>query len=159
MRMKQESGRAAAHRKGWKIAAIGSAAVVVIGGGVGIATASPWDDAASSAPSPSQSPAPSTAEPDPRASADATATQPPPVDVAVGVTPTDRAYAVNPATVAAVRVEGATLDAVELAPSAGGTPVEGTISADGTTWTASDRLAFDTEYTFSYTVLDSAGQP
>ena len=158
MRMKQESGRAAAHRKGWKIAAIGSAAVVVIGGGVGIATASPWDDAASSAPSPTQSPAPSTAVPDPRASADATATQPPPANVAVGVTPTDRAYAVNPATVAAVRVEGATLDAVELAPSAGGTPVEGTISADGTTWTATDRLAFDTEYTFSYTVLDSAGQ-
>ncbi|MDQ0734005.1 L,D-transpeptidase [Arthrobacter agilis] len=150
MRMKQESGRDAARRKGWKIAAVGAAAVVVVGGGVGIATASPWDDPASSA---SSSPA---AAQDPKA-APSGAAQAPAAGYTVGLTPTDEAYAVNPATVAAITVEGGTLDAVELAPRAGGTPVAGTLSDDGRTWTATDRLAFDTDYAFSYTVLDSAG--
>ncbi|WP_258062376.1 Ig-like domain-containing protein [Arthrobacter sp. B0490] len=165
MRMKQESGRDAARRKGWKIAAIGAAAVVVVGGGVGIATASPWNDPAS----PSASPAPSSASSSPAAAQDPQADpapaaadgdpQAPAGEYTVGLTPTDEAYAVNPATVAAITVAGATLDAVELAPRAGGTPVAGTLSADGTSWTATERLAFDTAYTFSYTVLDSAGQP
>jgi lipoprotein-anchoring transpeptidase ErfK/SrfK len=170
MRMKQESSKAASRRRGWKIAAIGAAAVVVIGGGVGIATASPWDDGAES---PASSPA---AAPQPASSASgaavptgpAASTAPAPANTApapgdpaaeytVGLTPTDGAYAVNPATLAAVTVTGATLDAVELAPRAGGTPIAGEISADGLSWTATERLAFDTEYTLSYTVLDSAG--
>ncbi|MEC5200131.1 lipoprotein-anchoring transpeptidase ErfK/SrfK [Arthrobacter sp. PL16] len=156
MRMKQESSKAAAHRRGWKIAAIGAAAVVVVGGGVGIATAAPWNDGA-----PSSSSTPPAAAPQPEASG--TATEPAgPLDPAgeytVGITPTDGAYAVNPATVATIAVEGTRLDAVELAPRAGGTPVAGKISPDGTTWTATGRLAFDTEYLFSYTVLDPAGE-
>ncbi|MHA7280306.1 L,D-transpeptidase [Arthrobacter sp. MDT2-2] len=157
--MKQESNEAAARRKGWKIAAIGAAAVVVVGGGVGIATASPWNDASaggsSSSASPSSSSQPARTAP---ATSQPAASPGPAGEYTLGVTPTDQAYAVNPATVAAVTVEGATLDAVELIPSTGGTPVAGTISADGASWTATERLAFDTEYTFSYTVLDSAGQ-
>lgn len=165
MRMKQESSRAGAHRKGWKIAAIGAAAVVVVGGGVGIATASPWNDpAAGSTPVPS-SPSSSSpaAAPAPDATSSAaprpTVSAAPDGDYTVGVTPTDKAYAVNPATVAAVSVEGATLEAVELVPREGGTPIAGTLSDDGTRWTATERLAFDTEYEFSYTVLDAAGDP
>ncbi len=156
MRMKQESSKAAAHRKGWKIAAIGAAAIVVVGGGVGIATASPWNDASPS-PSPSSSSSaeasgsPGSAAPSPSASS--ARAEP----YTVGLTPTDGAFGVNPVTVAAVTVKGATLDAVELAPRAGGTPIAGTVSADGASWTATERLAFDTEYEFSYTVLDSGG--
>ncbi|OUM41248.1 L,D-transpeptidase [Arthrobacter sedimenti] len=163
--MKQESNETAARRKGWKIAAIGAAAVVVVGGGVGIATASPWNDAtagessSSASPSSSPQPAPSSAPAQTAPAAPQPAASPGPAgEYTVGVTPTDQAYAVNPATLAAVTVEGATLDAVELVPSAGGTPVAGAISADGASWTATERLAFNTAYTFSYTVLDSAGQ-
>ncbi|MEG9247391.1 Ig-like domain-containing protein [Arthrobacter sp. Soc17.1.1.1] len=157
MRMKQESGNDAARRRGWKIAAVGAAAVVVVGGGVGIATASPWNDAAPLS-SPSSAPAPAATQ-EPKAAPAPVAPGTPAGEYTVGLTPTDRAYAVNPATAAAITVEGATLDAVELAPRAGGTPVPGTLSEDGTRWTATERLAFDTEYTFSYTVLDSAGRP
>ncbi|MDN4612545.1 L,D-transpeptidase [Arthrobacter burdickii] len=159
--MKQESNEAAARRKGWKIAAIGAAAVVVVGGGVGIATASPWNDASaggsSSSASPSSAPQSAPAQTPPAAPQPAVSSGPA-GEYTLGVTPTDQAYGVNPATVAAVTVEGATLDAVELVPSAGGTPVAGTISADGARWTATERLAFNTQYTFSYTVIDSAGQ-
>jgi lipoprotein-anchoring transpeptidase ErfK/SrfK len=161
MRMKQESNEAAARRKGWKIAAIGAAAVVVVGGGVGIATASPWNDpsagGSSSSATPSSAPQSAPAQTPPAAPQPA-ASSGPAGEYTLGVTPTDQAYGVNPATVAAVTVEGATLDAVELVPSAGGTPVAGTISADGASWTATERLAFNTQYTFSYTVIDSAGQ-
>ncbi|WP_422391519.1 Ig-like domain-containing protein [Arthrobacter sp. N1] len=173
MRMKQESGRDAARRKGWKVAAIGAAAVVVIGGGVGIATASPWDDGTpSSSSGPSSAPS-STSPTSAGAGADPTAgTSPKPADpsvttaapapdaaqLIVGLTPTDQAYAVNPATVAAITVTGGTLEAVELVPRAGGTAVAGEISAEGSSWTATERLAFNTEYVFSYTVRDSAGR-
>ncbi|PPB49617.1 hypothetical protein C4K88_08005 [Arthrobacter pityocampae] len=165
MRTKQEPGRAAAGRKGWKVAAIGAAAVVAVGGGVGIATASPWGDPAptstsSPAPSPAATGTPDAAPPTPSPAA-GTPTAAPDAragEYTVGLTPTDGAVAVNPGTPAAVKVTGATLDAVELVPRAGGTPVAGTVSDDGTTWTATDRLAFDTEYAFSYTVRDSAGR-
>ncbi|MHA7282180.1 L,D-transpeptidase [Arthrobacter sp. TMS2-4] len=156
MRVKRDMGRAAAGRKGWKIVAIGAAAVVAVGGGVGIATASPWDDPE---PSSSSSPGPSPAgSPAPPSSAAPAAPGAPAAEHTVGLTPTDGAFSVNPATTAAVKVAGATLDAVELVPRAGGTPVAGTLSDDGTGWTATDRLAFDTEYQFSYTVRDSAGR-
>ncbi|MHA7239368.1 L,D-transpeptidase [Arthrobacter sp. TMS1-12-1] len=160
MGSRQGSGRAAAGRQGWKTAAIGVAAVVAVGGGVGIAAASPWNDprpssAASPAPAVPASPAP--ASPAPATPAPAVPDAPAGT-YTVGLTPTDRAFAVNPATAAAVTVTGATLDAVDLAPRAGGTPVAGTLSDDGTTWTATDRLAFDTEYEFAYTVRDSAGR-
>lgn len=167
MRMKQEPSRSVAHRKGWKAAAISAAAVLVIGGGVGIATASTWnDDSPSSTPSssgsssatsspPAVSPAPPAAGSAPPA---AGASQGPAGEYSVGLTPTDGAYAVNPATVAAVTVTGGTLDGVDLVPRAGGTPIPGVTSADRTTWKATERLAFGTEYLFSYTVLDAAGQ-
>ncbi|WP_247828463.1 L,D-transpeptidase [Arthrobacter antioxidans] len=147
MRTKQGSGRAAGSRKGWTIAAIGAAAVVVVGAGVGIATASPWGD-----PEPSSTSSPGTAATTPGGT-DAQSE-----DFGVGLTPTDRAFAVNPVTTAAVTVTGGTLDAVELVPRTGGTPVAGTLSDDGTRWAATGRLAFDTEYEFSYTARDSAGE-
>lgn len=74
------------------------------------------------------------------------------------LTPTDQAYGVNPVTKATVAVSGATLDAVEVRPVGGGSPVAGELSADAATWTATGRLAFDTEYSVGYGVLDSAGQ-
>jgi lipoprotein-anchoring transpeptidase ErfK/SrfK len=161
MRMKQESSSATARRNGWKIAAIGAAAVVVVGGGVGIATASQWNDPAPTSPSSSSPAAAATpgstdaAAPAPAPSAES---EVPAGEYTVSATPTDAAYAVNPATMAALSITGGKLDAVELAPRAGGTPVPGAIAADGASWTATERLAFNTEYEFSYTVLDSAGQ-
>lgn len=158
MRMKQEPSGAAARRKGWRIAAL-CAAAVVVAGGVGIATASTWNGPSSSASSSASSSSPTAAPAaEPSGSAAPVPSAPPVVDYAVGPTPADQASAVNPATLAAVVVEGGTLDVVELAPSTGGTPVAGTVSADRTRWTATERLAFDTEYVFSYTVLDPAGR-
>lgn len=156
MRMKQESSRAAPRRKGWKIAAIVTAVVAVVGGGVGIATASPWNFP--TPPSASPAPAPGASGTAPTLAAAPLQTPQPPADYTVGLTPTDGAFAVDPVTVAAVSVSGARLVAVELVPEAGGTPVAGTISADGASWTATQRLAFNTAYSFSYAVTDSAGQ-
>ncbi|MFC3298611.1 hypothetical protein FJV46_01210 [Arthrobacter agilis] len=162
MRMKQESSAAAPRRKGWTIAAIGTAAIVVVAGGVGIATASPWENQAQepATSSPAAAPRPATSaseapEPTPRPTPIRTA---PAEDYSVGLMPTNGAFGVNPATAAAVTVTGATLDAVELVPRAGGTAVAGELSDDGTAWTATERLAFNTEYVLSYAARDSAGQ-
>ncbi|WP_246020920.1 L,D-transpeptidase [Arthrobacter echini] len=76
----------------------------------------------------------------------------------VELTPTDGAYGVNPATPATVTVDGAMLGTVDVRPSAGGSPVAGSVSDDQATWTATERLAFNTQYSVSYSVLDSAGQ-
>lgn len=78
--------------------------------------------------------------------------------VELGVTPTDGAQSVNPAALPAVRaVNGAVRDVV-LEPASGRGRIAGTMSPDGSTWTAEDPLEFGTEYNYSFTIVDQAGR-
>lgn len=47
---------------------------------------------------------------------------------------------------------------VVLAPVGGGAPVQGTTSPDGSTWTTLEVLKFKTQYSYSFTVVDTAGK-
>jgi lipoprotein-anchoring transpeptidase ErfK/SrfK len=151
--MTQEARQDRSGRRGWKTAAFITAGVLVVGGGVGLAVASPWEGGG---PPSSAGPAPSgSAGPD--AAGKPSAAAPPAKDVPVSVVPAEGAVAVNPATTAEVRVRNGTLSEVTLEPAAGGVPVPGELSEGGSLWKAAERLAFNTEYTLSYTVSDGAG--
>lgn len=165
--MAQGAGRSTARRRGAGIAAVCAASLLVAGcvgssgaGSEGGTPSSPTAPGRSSIPSAPQIPstpqtqsAPST--PGPGA---APPESRPAADYAVDLTPADAASGVNPAAGATVSVSGATLEAVDVRPSAGGTSVDGEFSHDTATWTTTQRLAFDTEYSVDYSVLDAAGQ-
>jgi lipoprotein-anchoring transpeptidase ErfK/SrfK len=74
----------------------------------------------------------------------------------VTVTPVKGTVGINPAKGATVTVQHGTLASVTLVDAAG-TSVKGALSADRTSWKATDRLAFDTAYTLTYTL--TGGQP
>jgi lipoprotein-anchoring transpeptidase ErfK/SrfK len=78
--------------------------------------------------------------------------------VELSVTPSDGAQGVNPAAAPSVQAVNGTVKDVVLKPAAGGEPVSGTTSADGSTWTAEDPLEFDTKYSYRYTIVDQAGR-
>jgi lipoprotein-anchoring transpeptidase ErfK/SrfK len=78
--------------------------------------------------------------------------------VELGVTPTDGAKGVNPAVAPSVKAVNGKVKDVVLAPTAGGAPVKGSVSADGTTWTTLDPLQFNTAYSYSFTIVDEAGR-
>lgn len=130
-------------RKGWKIAAWAAAGVLVLGGGIGVVTAASWADFGAPAPTTETSSAVS---------------EPVAKEITFGATPTDGAVEVNPITVPTLRITNGTLKSVQLAPTAGGDEVPGVLSEQDTVWTATGRLAFNTEYTFRYTVENSIGK-
>ncbi len=78
--------------------------------------------------------------------------------VELGITPLDGAREVNPAVGPSVKAVHGTLKDVELVPAKGGKAAKGTMSADGTTWSTLDPLAFNTEYRYGFTVVDGAGR-
>ncbi|MCB5294398.1 L,D-transpeptidase 2 [Arthrobacter sp. SO3] len=78
--------------------------------------------------------------------------------VELAVTPADGAKAVNPAAPPSVKAVNGVVTDVVLVPAAGGGPVPGTASPDGSTWTAGDPLEFDTKYKFTFTIVDGAGR-
>jgi lipoprotein-anchoring transpeptidase ErfK/SrfK len=78
--------------------------------------------------------------------------------VELAVTPVDAAEGVNPAAAPSVKAVHGTVQDVVLKPAAGGDPVAGTTSADGSLWTAEDPLEFDTKYSYRYTIVDQAGR-
>jgi lipoprotein-anchoring transpeptidase ErfK/SrfK len=134
------------NRKIGKIAAVAALCAAVAAGGIGVATAPGW---AKPAPE-SEASTPVRNEPGLAA----------PVVKAVelGVTPTDGAKAVNPAVAPSVKAVNGKLKNVLLVPAAGGDPVKGSMSADGSTWTALDPLQFNSAYTYSFTIVDEAGR-
>jgi lipoprotein-anchoring transpeptidase ErfK/SrfK len=133
--------------------ALAVAGLLVVGGGIGLAVASPWDGSPSEAGQGPSAPAGPSSSP----TAPAPTTAPPARDVTVNAVPADGAAAVNPVTVAEVSARNGRISDVTLEPVTGGAPVRGTLSADGTKWTAGERLAFNTQYAFTYTVSDAAG--
>ncbi|MDQ0757158.1 Ig-like domain-containing protein [Arthrobacter sp. B3I4] len=145
---KLPSGRknAATGRKTGKMLTVAGICLAVGAGGIGAATAPVWADS----PLPSESSAPM------RNVAGLAA----PVVKAVelGVTPVDGAKDVNPGSLPSVKAVNGLVKDVRLQPEPGGTPVPGTTSADGSTWTAAEPLEFNTSYRYSFTVLDRAGR-
>lgn len=134
------------NRKTGKIIAVVAICAAVAAGGIGVATAPGWAN-----PAP-QSEASSPVRNEPGLAA--------PVVKAVelGVTPLDGAKGVNPAVAPSVKAVNGRVKDVVLAPTAEGDPVKGTVSADGSTWTAEDPLQFNTPYSYSYTIVDGAGR-
>jgi hypothetical protein len=77
--------------------------------------------------------------------------------VKVDITPADAAKQVNPATPASVKVGNGRIESVTLT-STSGEAVEGTFAADGSSWSATAPLKFNTEYSYTYVVTDEAGR-
>ncbi|KRE77365.1 hypothetical protein ASG71_13705 [Arthrobacter sp. Soil763] len=128
-----------------KMLAVAGLCLAVGAGGIGVATAPVWAD--SELPSEAASPL--------RNVAGLAAPVVKPVEL--GVTPTDGARDVNPASLPAVKaVNGAVKDVVLQSES--GAPVPGTVSADGSTWTAGEPLDFNTRYSYRFTIVDGAGR-
>jgi len=134
------------NRKTGKIIAVVAICAAVAAGGIGVATAPGWANPApqSEASSPVRN-EPGLATPVVKA-------------VELGVTPLDGAKGVNPAVAPSVKAVNGRVQDVVLVPAAGGEAVKGTVSADGSTWTAVDPLAFNTPYNYSYTIVDEAGR-
>ncbi|MBJ2119654.1 L,D-transpeptidase family protein [Arthrobacter sp. MSA 4-2] len=151
--MTQSAGQGGSGRRAGKAVAIAVAGLLVVGGGIGLAVASPWDGSPSEAGQGPSEPAGPSSTP----AAPAPTTAPPARDVTVNAVPADGAAAVNPVTMAEVSARNGRISDVTLQPVTGGAPVGGTLSADGTRWTAGERLAFNTQYAFTYTVSDASG--
>lgn len=151
--MTQSAGQGGSGRRAGKAVAIAVAGLLVVGGGIGLAVASPWDGSPSEAGQGPSAPAGPSSTP----TAPAPTTAPPARDVTVNAVPADGAAAVNPVTVAEVSARNGRISDVTLEPVTGGAPVGGTLSTDGTKWTAGERLAFNTQYAFTYTVSDASG--
>jgi lipoprotein-anchoring transpeptidase ErfK/SrfK len=134
------------NRKTGKIIAVIAICAAVAAGGIGVATAPGWANPApqSEASSPIRN-EPGLATPVVKA-------------VELGVTPLDGAKGVNPAVAPSVKAVNGRVQDVVLEPAAGGEAVKGTVSPDGSTWTAVDPLAFNTPYNYSYTIVDGAGR-
>jgi lipoprotein-anchoring transpeptidase ErfK/SrfK len=134
-------------RKGLKIWLVSIVCALVVAGGVGAATASTWNGSTASAMSSTSA----------SASATPTATPKPALPVTVAVLPADGATQVNPAAPVSVKATNGTITDVVLTDKKTGVAVEGAVSADGSSWTATGAVAFDTSYTVSYNIKDTAG--
>ncbi|MEX5294602.1 Ig-like domain-containing protein [Kocuria sp. CPCC 205268] len=77
----------------------------------------------------------------------------------VTVTPADAAVEHNPVDPVVVRAERGELTDVVLVPAAGGEPVPGELSADGSTWTSTGVLDFDTRYAVHWSASSGAETP
>ncbi|QNE13977.1 Ig-like domain-containing protein [Pseudarthrobacter sp. NBSH8] len=77
--------------------------------------------------------------------------------VKVDVTPANAAKQVNPATSVYLTVGNGRIESVTLTSTAG-EAVHGTFAGDGSSWTATDPLKFNTEYSYTYVVTDGAGR-
>jgi lipoprotein-anchoring transpeptidase ErfK/SrfK len=131
----------AKRKKGKIFAIIGVCAAIVVGGiGVvtvpGLLAGSPQGAAVAPSPAP-------TVEAKP---------------VELGITPLDGAVEWNPVVGPQIKAVNGKLKDVTLAPVTGGAPVQGQTSPDGSTWTTLEVLEFKTQYSFAFTVVDTAGK-
>jgi lipoprotein-anchoring transpeptidase ErfK/SrfK len=77
--------------------------------------------------------------------------------VKLDAAPANGAKQVNPAAPVSLKVTNGTIERVTLTSTSGET-VEGSIDAAGTGWTAAGALKFNTDYSYTYVVKDSAGR-
>ncbi|MCZ2403256.1 L,D-transpeptidase family protein [Paenarthrobacter sp. Z7-10] len=132
--------------KGWKIGVVTALCVTAVAGGVGAASAPTW---AGSADVPHAQ--------GPLRSSEAAAA-PNVKTPRLATTPTDGAQEVNPAAPASVKAVDGTITTVALTETNSGAAVDGTISADGSSWTAAGPLTFDTAYSYDIAVTDTANR-
>lgn len=142
------------NRKGWKIGAWSAVGLLLITGGIGAATLPTWAEQNAKAGIEAQigSEAQSPVRTTPGLTSGVVE------ELKLEAAPDDGATEVNPAVAPVVQAGNGTLESVNLVSAAGGEPVEGELSDGGSLWTASERLAFNTVYNFSYTVADGAGR-
>ncbi len=131
----------ATRKKGKIIAIIGVCAAIVVGGiGVvtvpGLLAGSPQGAAVAPSPAP-------TVEAKP---------------VELGITPLDGAVEWNPVVGPQIKAVNGKLKDVVLTPVGGGVSVQGQTSPDGSTWSTLEVLKFKTQYSFAFTVVDTAGK-
>jgi lipoprotein-anchoring transpeptidase ErfK/SrfK len=77
--------------------------------------------------------------------------------VKLDTAPANGAKQVNPAAPVSLKVSNGTIERVTLTSTSGET-VEGRIDPEGTGWTASGPLEFNTDYSYTYVVKDGAGR-
>lgn len=154
--MAEEAQGAKKKRRGVKIGIIVAICALVALGGVGAATAPSWANFGEAKNSSDSSAASSTGQAAATSSATQSSANAAPVNWTVA--PLDGAKAVNPASEPSVKVDGAKLQDVVLTNTVDGSTVAGSLSADGASWTATDPLAFNGNYTFEFTALNSANQ-
>ena len=75
----------------------------------------------------------------------------------LAVSPADGAKQVDPAAPVSLKVTNGRIDRVALTSDDGDT-VDGTLGTDGSAWTSSGDLTFNTRYNFTYSVVDDAGR-
>jgi lipoprotein-anchoring transpeptidase ErfK/SrfK len=73
------------------------------------------------------------------------------------VVPADAAKQVNPAAPVTLKVSNGKIERVGLT-SESGDSIAGALSADGSSWTASAPLKFNTRYSYTFSVADAAGR-
>jgi lipoprotein-anchoring transpeptidase ErfK/SrfK len=77
--------------------------------------------------------------------------------VKVDITPAAGAKQVNPASPVSVTVRNGRIESVTLT-STSGEAIPGTFATDGSSWSATAPLKFNTEYSYTYVVTDEAGR-
>ena len=77
--------------------------------------------------------------------------------VKVDITPAAAAKQVNPASPVSVKVGNGRIESVTLT-STSGEAIQGTFATDGSSWSATAPLKFNTEYSYTYVVTDGAGR-
>lgn len=77
--------------------------------------------------------------------------------VKVDITPAAAAKQVNPASPVSVKVGHGRIESVTLT-STSGEAIPGTFATDGSSWSATAPLKFNTEYSYTYVVTDEAGR-
>jgi lipoprotein-anchoring transpeptidase ErfK/SrfK len=77
--------------------------------------------------------------------------------VKVDITPAAAAKQVNPASPVSVKVGNGRIESVTLT-STSGEAIPGTFATDGSSWSATGPLKFNTEYSYTYVVSDEAGR-
>lgn len=77
--------------------------------------------------------------------------------VKLEVTPAEGAKQVNPAAPVSLKVGNGRIESVTLT-STSGEEVQGTFATDGSSWSASGPLKFNTEYSYTYVVTDAVGR-
>lgn len=129
-------------KRRWKIGAAVLVGVLVAGGGAAALTAPSWAGDTAFAAEPTLRPALSGQIAK---------------DIRFNATPAKDATGINPAETPMVTAENASITSVELRADGGEAAVDGELSGNKRTWTATERLAFNTAYTFNITLSDSTG--